>query len=75
MRPAWPSYAFKIFRRDNTRSIKARMPRLLEMASDSSSRVMAFSLSSSIAYGRFGKTGAPSAGLVSVAISVQLIIV
>ena len=38
-------YAFKISRRDSTRSIKGRMPSSLEMAKDSSSMVVAFSRS------------------------------
>ncbi len=42
--PRW-FYAFKISRRDSTRSIKGRMPSSLEMASDSFGRDMAFSRS------------------------------
>ena len=38
-------YAFKMSRLDSTRSIEGRMPSSLEMASDSSSRDMAFSRS------------------------------
>ncbi len=38
-------HAFKISRLDSTRSIKGRIPNLLEMANDSSGRVMAFSRS------------------------------
>ena len=36
------SYTFKISRLDSTRSINGRMPNSLEMAGDSSSRVIAF---------------------------------
>ena len=38
-------YAFKISRRDNTRSINGRMPASVEIAGDSSSKDMAFSRS------------------------------
>ena len=42
------SYAFRISRRDSTRSIKGLMPSSLEMAKDSSSRATALGRSPSL---------------------------